>query len=120
MKRTLTSALLAIGLASPAAAQTVSAGTYSVEGTNLDGSSYSGTATIKLESETTCSIEWKTGDTTSQGFCMLNGTAFAAGYVLEDAIGLVVYEVKRGGVLDGAWTITGKDGSGTEVLTLQE
>ena len=120
MKRTLASALLAVSLASPAAAQVVSAGTYCVEGTNFDGSSYSGTATITLESDTTCSIEWKTGDTTSQGFCMLNGSAFAAGYVLGDDIGLVVYEVKRDGVLDGAWTIAGKNGSGTEVLKLQK
>lgn len=120
MKHAMALAFLSLGLVAPAAAQTVSAGTYSVEGTNLDGSSYSGTATIALESETTCSIEWKTGDTTSQGFCMLNGNAFAAGYVLGDAIGLVVYQVKEGGVLDGAWTITGQDGSGTEVLTLEK
>lgn len=120
MLRTLALALLGVGLCSPAAAQTVSAGTYSVEGTNLDGSRYSGTARITLESDTTCSIEWQTGDTTSQGVCMLNDNAFAAGYMLEDAIGLVIYEVKGGGVLEGVWTITGKDGSGTEVLTLEE
>ncbi|MFD1327311.1 hypothetical protein [Mycoplana ramosa] len=120
MKHTLALALLAFGLCAPAAAQTVSAGTYTVEGTNLDGSSYGGTATITLESDTTCSIEWQTGDTASQGVCMLNDNAFAAAYVLDDAIGLVVYEVKPGGVLEGVWTITGQDGSGTEVLTLKK
>ena len=35
------------------------------------------------------------------------------------AVGLVVYEVKGDGSLEGAWTISGKDGSGTETLTPQ-
>ena len=57
MKKILAGALLGLGLVVPAHAQTVNAGTYDVEGTNLDGSAYSGTATIELTSETTCSIE---------------------------------------------------------------
>ncbi|WP_280518883.1 hypothetical protein [Shinella curvata] len=120
MKTFLAGAVLALGLVSSAHAQTVSAGTYNVEGTNLDGSAYKGTATIELTSETTCSIEWQTGGTTSNGICMLYGDAFAAGYVLGDAVGLVVYQVKGNGLLEGAWTISGKDGSGTENLTLQQ
>ena len=119
MKKILAGALLGLGLVVPAHAQTVNAGTYNVEGTNLDGSAYKGTATIELTSETTCAIEWNTGGTTSNGICMLYDNAFAAGYVLGDAVGLVVYEVKGDGSLDGAWTISGKDGSGTEVLTPQ-
>ena len=104
---------------SSANAQTVSAGTYDVQGTNLDGSAYSGTATITLTSDTTCAIEWNTAGTTSQGICMLHDDAFAAGYVLQDAVGLVVYKVRAGGVLEGVWTLTGQDGAGTETLTLQ-
>jgi hypothetical protein len=119
MKKILAGALLGLGLVVPAHAQTVSAGTYTVEGTNLDGSAYSGTATIALTSETTCSIEWSTNGTTSNGICMLYEDAFAAGYVLQDAVGLIVYKVKGDGVLEGAWTISGKDGSGTETLTAQ-
>lgn len=119
MKKYLAYAVASLAFALPAQAQTVSAGTYSVEGTNLDGSAYNGTATITLTSETTCVIEWKTGGTTSEGICMLHEDAFAAGYVLGDAVGLVVYKVKDGGVLEGSWTITGKDGAGTEKLTLQ-
>ena len=120
MRTILAGALLGLGLALPVQAQTVSAGTYDVEGTNLDGSTYGGTATIELTSETTCAIEWSTGSTTSQGICMLYDNAFAAAYVLGDAVGLVVYEVKGDGVLEGAWTISGKDGSGSETLTLQQ
>ncbi|MDX3972662.1 hypothetical protein [Shinella sp.] len=119
MKKILAGALLGLALVAPAHAQTVNAGTYNVEGTNLDGSAYNGTATIELTSETTCSIEWHTGSTTSNGICMLYGDAFAAGYVLDDAVGLIVYDVQGDGSLHGAWTISGKDGSGTEILTPQ-
>lgn len=119
MKKILAGALLGLGLVVPAQAQTVNAGTYNVKGTNFDGSAYSGTATIELTSETTCSIEWHTGTATSNGICMLYDNAFAAGYVLGDAIGLIVYQVQSDGSLEGAWTISGKDGSGTEILTPQ-
>ena len=120
MKKILFAALLAAAAAAPAAAQTVNAGTYTVKGTNLDGSAYQGTATITLASDTTCVIEWKTGGTTSEGVCMLHEDAFAAAYMLGDSLGLIVYKVKGDGVLEGSWTITGKDGSGTETLTEQD
>lgn len=119
MKTILAGVLLGLALGAPVHAQTVNAGTYNVEGTNLDGSAYSGTATITLTSETTCAIEWNTGAVTSNGICMLHDNAFAAAYVLEDAVGLIVYEVKADGSLEGAWTISGKDGSGSETLTPQ-
>jgi opacity protein-like surface antigen len=117
MKNILVAAALLLAAASTANAQTVNAGKYTVEGINLDGSSYSGTAEITLASETTCVIEWDTAGVKSTGVCMLNGDAFAAAYVLEDEMGLTVYKVKGDGTLEGNWTITGKDGSGTEVLT---
>ncbi|OJF94403.1 hypothetical protein [Pararhizobium antarcticum] len=117
MKNILFAALIGLAMAAPATAQTVNAGKYTVEGTNLDGSAYSGTAEITLASDTTCVIEWDTNGTKSTGVCMLNEDAFAAAYVLEDALGLVVYKVKGDGTLVGSWTITGKDGSGTETLT---
>jgi hypothetical protein len=63
--------------------QTVNAGKYTVEGTNLDGFSYSGTAEITLASESTCVMEWETAGVKSSGVCMLNGNAFAAAYVLR-------------------------------------
>lgn len=100
----------------PAAAQSIG-GSYTVEGTNLDGSPYNGTAEITLTSSTTCVIEWKTGSTTSQGICSRNDNAFAAAYVMGDVFGLVVYKVLEDGSLDGLWTIAGKEGNGTEKLT---
>jgi hypothetical protein len=93
-------------------------GTYNVQGTNLNGSPYSGTAEVKVISDTTCEIYWTTGGTTSQGICMRYGPAFAAGYVMGDGtVGLVIYQIMDDGTLDGTWTISGAPGSGTEVLT---
>ena len=116
MKTFAAACLLSLAAAFPAAAQSIG-GTYTVEGTNFDGSPYSGTAEIVLTSETTCVIQWITGGTTSQGICMRNDDAFSAGYVLGDAIGLVVYKVAADGSMHGLWTIAGKEGNGTEVLT---
>lgn len=59
--------LLTSVLAGSAAAQSIG-GSYSVSGTNLDGSPYSGQALITITSNTTCEIAWQTGSTTSKGF----------------------------------------------------
>lgn len=117
MKKLLASGILALALASPAAAVTPIGGAYNVEGTNLDGSPYKGTATISLTSETTCAIHWETGGSSSDGICMRNGDAFSAGYVLGESVGLVVYKVQEDGSMHGLWTIAGKEGNGTEMLT---
>ncbi len=111
--------LAALGtFASPAMAQDIG-GDYSVRGTNLDGSTYKGSASIVLTSETTCEIYWTTGGSTSQGICMRNGNAFSAAYMMGDVIGLVIYEIKANGAMEGLWTIAGRNGSGTEILTPQ-
>lgn len=115
MRRLLLASALVAGVALPAAAQSVG-GTYTVSGTNFDGSRYSGEAEIKQLSETTCAIEWNTGSV-SKGVCMRNQDAFAAFYALGKTFGLVVYKVMPDGSLHGVWTITGQNGSGTEVLT---
>jgi hypothetical protein len=94
-------------------------GVYNVQGTNLDGSPYGGTAEIRVISDTTCEIYWTTGPTTSAGICMRYGPAFAAGYRMNDVIGLVIYQIMDDGTLNGTWTISGQNGSGTEVLTKQ-
>jgi hypothetical protein len=98
-----------------AAAQDVS-GSYQVQGTNFDGSPYSGTAEITATSESTCRIEWNTGSTSS-GICMVNQNAFAAGYVLGDVVGLVIYEIMPDGSMHGTWTVADSPGVGTETLT---
>ena len=90
-----------------------------MRGTNLDGSHYSGTAEITSTAKYTCRITWDVGSQSS-GICMLNGTSFAAGYSLKDKVGLVIYELRDDGTLDGTWTIADEDGFGTEVLIPQK
>ncbi|MER8788297.1 MAG: hypothetical protein E5W81_11265 [Mesorhizobium sp.] len=116
MRKLILSLALLNLAALPAAAQSIG-GTYAVAGTNFDGSSYGGDATITLTSETTCTIHWETGGSSSDGICMRNDDAFSAGYVMGKAVGLVVYKVQEDGSLHGLWTIAGKEGNGTEVLT---
>nr|WP_292397947.1 hypothetical protein [Mesorhizobium sp.] len=86
--RKLSFSLALLGLvAVPAAAQSIG-GTYTVAGTNFDGSSYGGEPTITLTSETTCTIHWETGGSSSDGICMRNDDAFSAGYVMGKASAL--------------------------------
>ncbi len=107
--------LLATGLAGMARAQTVG-GTYSVHGTNADGSSYSGTAEITWNGPA-CSISWQTGGSNSTGACLLTGNSFGAAYQLGDAPGLAVYELQPDGTLKGQWTTIGAPGIGSETLS---
>ena len=118
MRHLVLASMFALASCSLAAAQDVG-GSYTVEGTNINGTPYTGTAEITLLSETTCAIEWTTGDTTSSGVCMRNGIAFSAAYVLGEALGLLIYEIVEDGSMEGIWTITGQDGTGTETLTPQ-
>jgi hypothetical protein len=117
MKHLVLSAVALSFFALPAIA--ADSASYNVAGTNLDGSKYSGTATITLTSDSTCTIEWVTGGSSSSGICMKYENAFAAGYTIGKDVGLVVYEILSDGSLHGMWTIAGANGSGTEVLTPQ-
>jgi hypothetical protein len=116
MRMLVAAACLAMTASTAASAQSVG-GKYSVSGTNIDGSPYHGTATITRTSNSTCSMRWVTGPTTSDGICMLANKSFSAAYKLEGEIGLVLYELQPDGTLDGVWTIAGRPGAGTEVLT---
>jgi len=109
-------ALLATAPAA-ATAQSVS-GTYTVEGRNFDGSRYRGTAEISVTSKNTCRIVWNVG-TVSEGICMRNGTVFAASYGQGGTTGLVIYEIRPDGRMEGLWTMADRDGVGTETLIPQ-
>ena len=106
-------------LAAPAMAAGFHEGTYDVQGTNLDGSAYSGTAEVKLLSDTTCSITWTTGSTTSDGVCMMLDGVLGVAYSDGKSVGVTMYKINDDGSLDGAWTVAGKNGSGTERMTPQ-
>lgn len=113
---------LAFFLAASAAATTGACaqqvgGRYTVSGTNFDGSPYKGTAVIEATSNSTCRIHWNTGST-SDGICMRRGDTLAAGYVFNGGkVGLVIYQIRPDGTLEGSWTVADTAGSGTETLT---
>lgn len=108
---------LAMAAAVPTASAQNVVGRYDVQGTNLDGSPYRGVAQVTRVSDTTCTIVWQTGSTTSRGICMRQGDVFVASYRMGESIGLAVYRWRNGSdALDGTWTITGQSGTGTERL----
>lgn len=106
------------GLSIHAHAQSIT-GKYRVEGTNLDGSPYRGTAEIRAASDTSCVIRWRTGggNSVQEGICMRSGNTIAAAYTFSGGIpGLVIYRIGPDGTLDGVWTVAGQSGSGRDVL----
>jgi len=110
-------ALCFSGFAFAATAQDVS-GRYTVEGRNFDGSRYRGSAEISVTSKNTCRIRWNTGSV-SEGICMRNGSVFAASYGQKGVAGLVIYEIRPDGRMEGLWTMADQNGVGTETLTPQ-
>ena len=119
MRRLLSLAAVLAVAAAPALAADFHAGMYTAEGTNLDGSPYKGTAEVKILSDTTCEIDWTTGSTTSVGLCMMMDGVVAAAYRQGDNVGVTMYHINDDGSLEGAWTVAGQNGSGTEKLTPQ-
>jgi len=117
-KLALASCML-VGATTVASAAANVGGKYKVEGTNFNGSKYSGDAEITITSGTTCAIEWQTGaDSASAGICMRNDDSFAAAYKMKDgAVGLIIYKMMKDGSMDGVWTLTGEEGAGSEILT---
>lgn len=113
-------ALLALGFllaAVPAQAETMTlASKYAVSGKNPDGSSYSGTADVKIISDTTFSIVWHISGADYKGFGMRLNDSLSATYTLDGDPGLVIYQA-RDGRLSGLWAIRGQNGSGSETLT---
>jgi hypothetical protein len=100
--------LIASGV--PALAQTSIGGNYSVEGTNPNGTTYSGTAIIRQEGDR-YSFSWviKSGDT-------FKGTGVRDGDTIVVEWGQdypVIYQIDSNGVLNGKWD----NGQGTETLT---
>ena len=117
MIRTICAAFL-LAFAVPASAETLKlASTYDEVGTTPNGSTYSGSATIQVISDTTFSIQWTVGNTTFSGFGMRMDDSLAATYVINGQPGLMIYKVGEGGVLNGLWAVRGQNGNGTDRLT---
>jgi hypothetical protein len=89
---------------------------YDVAGTNPNGSAYSGTATVKVISDTTFTIKWDIAGSVYEGFGMRLNDTLSATYTIDGEPGLVMYKVDGNGI-KGLWAIRGHNGSGTEQLT---
>ena len=110
-------AMFLLALSAQAADVLQLAPSYKAVGKNGDGSSYTGTVTIKIISDTTFSIEWKIGSSVTKGFGMRMNDNLSATYMLDGQPGLVMYKVLADGSMSGIWAIKGQPGNGSEVLT---
>jgi hypothetical protein len=115
MKRTVLAALLVAASLLPAQARDIS-GRYTVQGNNIDGSEYEGTAEIASLSDATCAIVWKIVGREFDGICMHDGDIFSAAYEIDGEVGLLIYHIGPNGSMEGSWTIAGERGRGAEVL----
>ena len=102
--------------ASAAGAQDVG-GRYSLVGEDFNGGTYTGTVTITPTSDVTCEIRWLIAGDEAVGICMRQDNAFAASYVMNGVVGMVIYRIMPNGTLNGTWTAAGSNGVGREVLT---
>jgi hypothetical protein len=91
---------------------------YKAEGTEPDGTKYTGTVTVSLLSDTTFAIQWDVDGSISKGFGMRRNDTLAATYTTDGKKeqGLIIYQVDGTG-LTGLWSYKGESGVGTEHLT---
>lgn len=115
MKRTILALLGLAAFSLPATARDIG-GHYTVQGTNIDGSTYEGSVDIAALSNTTCAIVWKVAGREYDGICMRNDNIFSAAYEMNGDVGLLIYHIGPRGSMEGTWTITGERGEGSEVL----
>jgi hypothetical protein len=89
-------------------------GTYAVEGTTPEGSTYTGTALISGDASAGFQVQWTIGDSQYSGTGTLAGDTLTVDWGAPEP---VVYKIADGGaMLKGKW---GKRGKGREKLTRQ-
>jgi hypothetical protein len=92
-------------------------GDYVGSGTNPDGGSYECEVTVTRSGKAfrvMCYFDGKPG---YEGTGILKGETFVVGYAGPQGYGIVAYEVKADGSLDGTWAGKGSSKLGTEKLT---
>lgn len=118
LRAALAAPLLLLGLLLAAApAQAQRNGTYDVNGTNPDGTAYTGTMTIQQVGLASWRVRWQIGQAQIDGYGMSVGTVFSVGFALSERPGLSIYEVAPDGSLSGQWTLVGSSAIGSENLT---
>jgi hypothetical protein len=95
-------------------------GVYDIAGTNPDGSSYTGQATI-VASNNGFDILWEYGNGSQTGTGRLSDRLFSARFTTpgSDVTGSATYFLEDNGSLSGSWRNDGESDYGTEILTPQ-
>jgi len=120
MRRTLR--LLALGtlclLTNGATAQTSLVGTYTVEGTNPDATTYTGHAeVIETDDGIGITLTNEAGEVMGMAIGLREGNVISTVFQTSDgAIGVAAYRIE-GDQLIGHWRVPGLDGVFTETLT---
>jgi len=110
--------LTGLGLVLAAAASADVVGSYVGHGTNPSGGSgpYDCDVTITKAGDV-YNVQWFFGGQLGyEGVGLMKNGLFCVGYAARDGYGVVVYEVKSDGTLEGIWTTPGFTDLGTETL----
>lgn len=91
-------------------------GRYAVQGTNPDGSSYTGTASLAQAGNGVWTLNWNVGDTPYNGFGIGDGNVLAFSYTSGGSSGVVMYTAQPDGSYAGVWAPRGARATGTEML----
>lgn len=102
----------------PSTALTVE-GVYRVKGLDLAGQAYQGMLTVERTGEV-YRLTWQLPEGQLIGIGVLHDTVLAASWGGTTGTGIVAYTVLPGGVLEGVWTFSGSEQTGTERATRQD
>lgn len=108
------SVALALSLTPVMASAQLREGTFRVEGTNPNGSRYTGTFLLQGSPGAGWTATWVMDGARLTGPAVIEGGILAAAYVLGGRTGVAAYVPQDNGSLRGTWT-TGS-GVGTEML----
>ena len=89
-------------------------GVYAVEGTNSDGSSYTGFAEIQRWTEEFYRVQWVVGSERFEAYAFIDGNRLVAAGLHEPM--LISYTIKEA-ILMGKWALPDAQPTRTEILT---
>lgn len=93
-------------------------GSYDIQGTNPNGSAYTGTITITGTTAGYYNVQWNVGDVTTSGIALYEHPTLVIAFGPEDTnYGVVLYTEGIGGNLLGKWATNGGQGLGTEDMS---
>lgn len=113
-------AALLIGMAAPAFAQTAASvvGTYTYNGTDTDGSAYTGPGKVVVKSAPSGAVEVNWDDGSYLGVGQVTGNVLAIASVADGKNSILLLTINPDGSLTGPWWRRADKGSkGTEVWT---